>query len=159
MKRGKLDYRSQDELLLALLKSFKKEMQKSRLTASEKTNSEYDVKQKKMVTEIGRRLKIQNKKLLEQLQFLREEVKKSKTDKNELMTRFNLITKLNRSLSDALGSCHQCWGDDPDCAVCGGNGSSGWRDINKRLFNNYILPAIERKYEYDQFSKSNKRNR
>ncbi|HLK27325.1 MAG TPA: hypothetical protein VKT28_02000 [Puia sp.] len=159
MKRGKLDYKSQSELLMALLKNFNKEMQPSGSGTSEKSGNEFYRKQKKSVNEIARRLKIQNKKLLEQLQFLKTEVKKYKADKNELTVKFNQLAKLNRSLSDAVGSCHQCWGDDPACEVCGGNGSSGWRNINKRLFNNYIFPAVEKKYESEQLVKNSKRTR
>ncbi|MET0637495.1 MAG: hypothetical protein ABWZ25_15795 [Chitinophagaceae bacterium] len=100
----------------------------------------------KMVTETSRRLKIQNKKLLQQVGTMKESLKQTKLNRNQILTRFTDYKKLNRDLSDALGSCTVCWGEDDKCQVCEGNGSAGWRTINKRLFNLYVLPTMEKVY-------------
>jgi len=102
--------------------------------------------QKEISNEIIRRLRIQNKKLLEQVASLKEQLKRGSTDKNQIMNKLNYLVKLNNSLSEALGSCNNCWGEDPVCTYCSGNGSPGWRDINKRKFNAYVLPTLEKLY-------------
>jgi DNA gyrase/topoisomerase IV subunit B len=100
--------------------------------------------QKEISQEIIRRLRIQNKKLLEQVASLREQLKHSRADRNEVMSKLNYLMKLNTSLAEALGSCNNCWGDDPECTICSGEGYPGWRNINKRLFNLYVLPSLEK---------------
>lgn len=102
--------------------------------------------QKETPKEIIRRLRIQNKKLMEQVASLREQLKQESSLKLQITNDLIFLQKMCNSLSDALGSCHKCWGEDPDCVTCSGNGSSGWRNINKRLFNINILPALEKVY-------------
>jgi hypothetical protein len=96
---------------------------------------------KEGVKEISRRLKIQNKKLLEQVALLKEQLQKSRSEKDELTTKLDALMQLHVSISHALGSCPVCLGLRGDCKKCGGKGSTGWRRINKRLFDMYILPA------------------
>ena len=103
-------------------------------------------KQNEIAKETIRRLRIQNKKLLEQVASLKVQSKQMKLDKNEILIKLNDLVKLNNSLSGALGSCSACWGEDPQCDKCTGNGSSGWQVYNKRLFNIYVLPTLEKKY-------------
>jgi hypothetical protein len=103
-------------------------------------------KPKGSTREVVRRLKIQNKKLLEQVAFLKEQLKQIKSIKAQTLAQLGQVTKLNNSLSDALGSCQTCWGEDPDCKVCFGNGSPGWRNSNRRRFNIYVLPTLEKLY-------------
>jgi hypothetical protein len=102
--------------------------------------------QSKISKEIIRRLRIQNKKLMEQVTLLREQLKLNTNDKNHIMNKLKHLVKLNNSLAEALGSCHSCWGEDPDCDHCSGNGSPGWKNINKRMFNLYVLPSLEKLY-------------
>jgi len=97
--------------------------------------------------EIIRRLRIQNKKLQEQLLTLRRRLKQKDLEKTKIVDQVSAAKKLNNSLSDALGSCNKCWGEDPDCPSCSGNGIAGWRKINSRLFKSFILPALENFYE------------
>ncbi len=96
--------------------------------------------------EVSRRLKIQNKKLLEQIERLRDSLKQTKLNRNQLLSRYAHYKKLNKDLAGALGSCNVCWGEDENCQVCGGDGIAGWRTINKRLFNQYVLPSVEKLY-------------
>ena len=96
--------------------------------------------------EIIRRLRIQNKKLLEQLTSVRNKLKQVDAEKQSSFAKMNRAEQLNLLLAKALGSCGNCWGEDPNCIVCAGNGISGWQKVNKRLFNLYVLPALEKVY-------------
>ena len=96
--------------------------------------------------EIIRRLRIQNTKLQEQLTNIKNKIKQANSEKTKLTNIMNHTIELNHLLADALGSCSNCWGEDHDCPVCSGNGIAGWRKINKRLFNVYVLPALEKLY-------------
>jgi hypothetical protein len=55
--------------------------------------------------EIIRRLRIQNKKLQEQVLSLRKRLKKMETGKTRTITRLNRMLKINKSISRALKSC------------------------------------------------------
>src|SRR6266487_1814000 len=101
---------------------------------------------KKEQKEIISRLRIQNKKLLEQLAGLKKKLKENSLEQVQIINNVNDMKKLNNSLSAALGSCSHCWGEDPDCSVCSGDGISGWRNINKRMFNIHVLPCLEKLY-------------
>jgi hypothetical protein len=46
-------------------------------------------------------------------------------------------------LATALGAC-DCWGMQPDCAACRGNGSVGWTDPDPELFVEFVQPAVAR---------------
>ncbi len=115
---------------------------KQEITRTHKTNKQHDLSK-----EVIRRLKIQNKKLQENITQLKGQLAQLKTDKSETTLRLNQFIKLNNSLAGALGSCSNCWGEDPECSQCAGNGSPGWRSINRRLFNIFVLPVLERKYD------------
>lgn len=96
--------------------------------------------------EIIRSLRIQNKQLLNSIAAIREQLKKIKVNMYETKNQLNNLQKINISLSQSLGSCNTCWGEDPQCANCSGKGSPGWGKINKRSFNRYVLPALEKLY-------------
>jgi hypothetical protein len=96
--------------------------------------------------EIIRRLRIQNKKLLEQVAALRAKLTRSDFGKKDMEQRLGEVTRLNDSIAAALGSCPECWGKNLTCPFCSGNGSPGWKNINKRLFNVYILPSVVKLY-------------
>ena len=105
-------------------------------------------KQNDTAKETIRRIRIQNKKLLEQVSTLKERLKQMKTERIEMFAVYNESMKLNNSLSSALGSCNLCWGENEDCPACSGNGYPGWRTVNKRLFNIYVLPSLEKYYRF-----------
>ena len=96
--------------------------------------------------EIIRRLRIQNKKLMTNIATLKSQLKNCKSDSGVTKKQLHVLQKLNNSLSRGLGSCPKCWGDDPHCENCAGNGAPGWQKINKKLFNIYVLPALEKLY-------------
>lgn len=102
--------------------------------------------QKDISKEVIRRLRIQNKKLIDRLGASKSKIEAMKSEKTQLHEKFNEINRLNVSLSKALGSCPVCWGGDDKCPTCLGNGIPGWAIVNKRFFNTYILPCVESLY-------------
>lgn len=49
----------------------------------------------------------------------------------------------NLVLAAALGAC-DCWGENPDCVDCSGQGTPGWEDPDPLLFREFVSPAIKR---------------
>jgi hypothetical protein len=49
----------------------------------------------------------------------------------------------NVVLAAALGAC-ECWGLDPECGECAGDGTSGWFVPDARLYEDYVVPAVRR---------------
>jgi len=58
--------------------------------------------------EIARRLKIQNKKLLEQVLLLKKRLKKNSAEKAKMFGRLKYLKTINKSLSETFGSCPKC---------------------------------------------------
>ena len=52
--------------------------------------------------------------------------------------------EINDTLAAALGACHVCWGDDPDCEACRGRGGPGSLPPDRGLFERLVLPAARR---------------
>lgn len=50
----------------------------------------------------------------------------------------------NDALAAALGACYLCFGDDPVCPECGGNGVPGSLQPEAAAFRQYVTPAIRR---------------
>lgn len=50
----------------------------------------------------------------------------------------------NDMLASALGACYLCWGDDPKCEVCNGEGVTGAFAPDKQLFSQLVGPAARR---------------
>src|SRR6476620_11177472 len=125
-----MDKESQLHLLRSLLNQIKIDDPHLRQVL-EKQLGEYQPERTRQenTKEIIRRLRIQNKKLLEQVANLKNQVKQDNEQSSNLRSGFRYLSKLSNDLSDALGSCQLCWGEDPDCAHCGGNGLPGWRKI------------------------------
>jgi hypothetical protein len=44
-------------------------------------------------------------------------------------------------LAAALGACADCWGEDPECEVCGGMGAPGSFVPDPRLYRTLVSPA------------------
>ena len=96
--------------------------------------------------DILRKCKVQNKRLFDQANALKEQLKKSKGEQERAVSCLDYFLKVNNTLAAALGSCENCWGEDQSCETCGGEGIPGWRDVNKRLFNIYVQPCLEKVY-------------
>jgi hypothetical protein len=97
--------------------------------------------------EVIRRLRIQNKKMFERIASLKEQLKQARLNRNQALNRMNDLRRLNRELSGALGSCPVCWGQDRQCARCGGEGLPGWGTVSKKWFTVYVLPVLEKLYD------------
>jgi len=150
MRDVKKDNENRAATLRAILSHVEIDDPGFRLFLKQEISSSYRKhKQNDISKETIRRLRIQNKKLLEQVSLLKDRQKQMKTDRTEVLSRQYQLIKLNNSLSGALGSCNICWGENQNCPSCSGNGYSGWRDVNKRLFNIYILPALEKIYRFE----------
>jgi hypothetical protein len=50
----------------------------------------------------------------------------------------------NDQLASALGACYLCWGEDPQCEVCNGEGVPGAFEPDKQLFSKLVGPAARR---------------
>src|SRR5215213_5341013 len=136
-----MEHDNQFELLRAMLSQVKSDDPLIRQMIEQKTSEEdQKIKHEDAGKETIRRLRIQNKKLLEQVRILKDQLKKTNEEKQQMSGSLHYLSKLNNSLAEALGSCSNCWGEDTECTTCQGNGSPGWRQINKRFFNRYILP-------------------
>lgn len=49
----------------------------------------------------------------------------------------------NVLLAAAVGAC-DCWGQNPNCAICSGEGSAGWVEPDARLYAEFVEPAVQR---------------
>jgi hypothetical protein len=49
----------------------------------------------------------------------------------------------NVLLAAALGAC-DCWGNDPGCRSCSGEGVPGWRLPDAQLYDEFVAPAVAR---------------
>ena len=54
------------------------------------------------------------------------------------------LREVNDTVAAALGACPTCWGGDPDCRTCAGDGAAGALDPDERLFTELVLPAVRR---------------
>ncbi|MFM0212005.1 hypothetical protein PQQ96_31930 [Paraburkholderia sediminicola] len=61
----------------------------------------------------------------------------------KMFAELKVLRMRNDSLAAALGACRVCWGEDPGCQVCGGDGGVGAFQINARLFNKIVRPALK----------------
>lgn len=141
-----MDNDNQFELLRAMLSQVKLDDPLIKQLIEHNANKQHDEKQTDTAKETIRRLRIQNKKLLEQVKLLKDQVKNTQAEKEQMHGSLNYLWKMNNSLAEALGSCNNCWGEDADCNICQGQGSPGWRQINKRFFNRFVLPGLEKLY-------------
>jgi hypothetical protein len=137
---------NQFELLRAMLSQVKMDDPLIKQIVEQNISKRQKPKQADAGKETIRRLRIQNKKLLEQVKILKDQLKNVNEEKQQMSGSLNYLWKLNNSLAEALGSCSNCWGEDAECNNCHGHGSPGWRQINKRFFNRYVLPGLEKLY-------------
>lgn len=54
------------------------------------------------------------------------------------------LRKVNDTLAAALGACAVCWGGNPNCEACEGEGHAGAYDPQPRMFNELVVPAVQR---------------
>ena len=147
MKVEKADIKNQIVILQAMLNQVRFNNPKFKLFIQHQTGiNQIKGNTGEINVEITRRLRIQNKKLVTNITFIKEQLKKYRTNNYEIKKQLNELQKFNNSISRGLGSCQKCWGEDNTCDTCSGNGAPGWQKINKRLFNIYVMPALEKLY-------------
>jgi hypothetical protein len=56
---------------------------------------------------------------------------------------FEAIQDRNLLIASALGAC-ECWGEDPGCPNCAGQGKSGWNQPDPSLYGEFVEPASKR---------------
>jgi len=61
----------------------------------------------------------------------------------EIFEEVQTLRARNDMLASALGACHLCWGDDPECPYCTGAGRVGAYLINPKQFDQVIGPAVK----------------
>jgi hypothetical protein len=54
------------------------------------------------------------------------------------------LREVNDATAAALGACRICWGGNRSCPVCGGRGRPGANLPDLRLYNELVIPAVER---------------
>jgi hypothetical protein len=54
------------------------------------------------------------------------------------------LRQANDTVAAALGACPYCWGGDRHCRVCRGRGSAGYTAPDPELFNELVVPAVQR---------------
>lgn len=54
------------------------------------------------------------------------------------------LREVNDTVAAALGACRVCWGGDPGCPACAGQGRAGWRAPDRALFQELVVPAVRR---------------
>jgi hypothetical protein len=60
----------------------------------------------------------------------------------ELSEELETLQRRNDDLAAALGACYLCWGEDPQCQVCAGQGRPGSVTPERELYNRWITPAV-----------------
>jgi hypothetical protein len=54
------------------------------------------------------------------------------------------LREISATLAAALGACQRCWGTDPTCRRCDGDGAPGAFRPDVDLFRDLIAPAVQR---------------
>ncbi len=62
----------------------------------------------------------------------------------ELSEELAALRQHNDQLAAALGACRLCWGLDAGCPRCDGHGTSGYFVPDRKLFLEWIRPALAR---------------
>lgn len=148
-----MDQKNQQDPLQTLLSQFDNADPQMRQMLEMQLRNNQNKKSEPSKEEVIRRFKIQNKKLLEHIAGLKETLKTSRQEHQAMVGYLDYFLKLNNALAAALGSCENCWGEDASCEKCGGDGISGWTTVNRRLFNLYVQPCIDKLNLSNQASK------
>lgn len=73
-----------------------------------------------------------------------EEAFDSLKQENELLRRSNeYLLEQSRMLAAAIGACTDCWGEDPDCQTCEGEGRPGSFLPHRGCFEVFVLPVVD----------------
>ena len=65
-------------------------------------------------------------------------------DLRELTQEVADLREVNDTVAAALGACRACWGGDPGCPACAGQGRAGFAAPDPALFRELVIPAVRR---------------
>ncbi len=143
----------QIDILKRILKRLESEDEEQDLSIQNHNNVlSVKSKQAAISVEIMRRFRIQNKKLMEQVALLKDQLKYANGSQPLNVKDKKFLLEFNVELSEALGSCPECWGENPTCHNCQGNGVPGWRKGDKDHFKN-VLPVLKKLFPDESISK------
>lgn len=80
----------------------------------------------------------------ERLEQQRQQMTELKQVLKSLYAETETLRARNDALAAALGACYLCFGEDPVCPECGGNGVPGSLPPDVAAFRQYVLPAVRR---------------
>ena len=143
---GYMNNQVQIDILKRILNRLENEQREPDVFNEENQSNGFTVKSRQTAisVEIMRRFRIQNKKLMEQVALLKDQLKYATGSQPENAKDKKLLLAFNSELSEALGSCPECWGEDPICHNCVGQGVPGWRTSNKSQFKKNVLPILKK---------------
>ena len=142
----------QIDILKRILKKLEGENQEQDLSIQNQNNGlSVKSRQTAISVEIMRRFRIQNKKLMEQVALLKDKLKYATGSQPLNAKDKKLLLDFNVELSEALGSCPECWGENQSCHNCQGHGVPGWRTGDKNHFKN-VLPVLKKLFPDESLS-------
>lgn len=74
----------------------------------------------------------------------RERERELKTLTDALYAELEALRTRNDTLAAALGACYLCFGEDPTCSECRGNGRPGALPPAPKPYRRYVAPAVAR---------------
>lgn len=77
------------------------------------------------------------------IQRLRARFKEMQQQIEEMQWQLEVMETHNDELAAALGACYLCWGQDPSCPECDGQGKPGSVVPDWSLFKQWVLPAVK----------------
>ncbi len=80
----------------------------------------------------------------ERLEEQRQRMRDLKGVLTSLYAEIETLRVRNDTLAAALGACYLCFGEDPACPECHGNGEPGSLIPDAAAFRQYIVPALRR---------------
>lgn len=144
----------QIEILRSILNRLENEERGTGLNGEyPKTGFITESRQTAISVEIMRRFRIQNKKLMEQVAMLKDQLRSVTINQPDNKKEMTHLLAFNNELSEALGSCPECWGENPSCHNCKGEGVPGWRISNKKHFKKNVMPILQKLFSTVQHSK------
>lgn len=78
----------------------------------------------------------------QRLQRLSQAVRHLRRKCDSLQIEVEELQLRNDAMAAAVGACYLCWGENPMCEVCSGQGTPGRFPINASAFAEFVLPAI-----------------
>jgi len=74
---------------------------------------------------------------------LRDELRSLRRENRRLRELNDALLAHTEFLAEGIGACPLCWGEDPDCQECGGDGGPGTFVPDRQAFNEFVRPAVE----------------